>query len=565
MAAKKQGAPKSAMLRKNTPLLFVMLLLIPAHGGYYNFEVFLCGAVLCVLLLADMLGKRRLCIPAGAEAWCLYGLCASMLLSVPFAVSAGMAFAGFWRILTWVLFFLCAATYTDAERRGILDAVAYEGAILSAVCIAAFLYDSAAGFEDANRRIDGLFEYANTWSLFLLVCLILLALRERRRKVDYAAMASLLCGIYLSGSRGIFLLTALLGIAYAAWQLLRRRRLLPVLLGALAVAALGALSVLLSGGMVLDRLRAITLHSSSLNGRLLYYLDGLSMIAAHPLGIGRGGYLYLQSVEQTGVYTLHFIHNEYLQCALDGGILGGLCMAGLAAALFFRRALPLRERVAVLAIAAHAMIDFDLQFTAVAFLLLLCGAGGKTREFAVSRRKVCAVGCTALAVVFSYFTLAYFLDYSGNHAAAYAMVPHDLSVAEERLMDFSSVAAAQGTADEIIDATDLSMLAWDCKFADAVQRVDYAAMAETKYQYLRLNRYRMEVYGEFAELLENACAQSLPDELERYKILARLGAKQLEEVKGATSPLAYRIADKPELGRSAEIIAQLMTISERED
>ena len=565
MAAKNKAISKDAKARQNTPLLFVMLLLVPTYGGYYNFTVFLCGAALCVLLLADVLGKGWLRIPTGAEAWCLYGLCASMLLSVPFAVSAGMAFAGFLRVFTWVLFFVYASTYTDTERRGILDAVAYEGAILSAVCIAAFLYDNAAGFEDANRRIDGLFEYANTWSLFLLVCLILLALRERRRKIDYAAMASLLCGIFLSGSRGIFLLTAALGIAYGVWQLVRRRRFVPVVLGVLAIAAIGVLSVLLSGGMVLDRLRAITLNSSSLNGRLLYYLDGLSMIVSHPLGVGRGGYLYLQSVEQTGVYTLRFIHNEYLQCALDGGILGGLCMVGLALALLLRRGVPLRERVVMLAIAAHALIDFDLQFTAIAFLLLLCGAGGRTREFAASRRKVCAVGCTALAAVFSYFTLAYFLGYAGNHAAAYAMVPRDLSVAEEHLMSFSSVADAQPAADAIIGSTDLSMLAWDCKFADAVQRTDYPAMAETKYQYLRLNRYRMEVYEEFAKLLENACAQSSPDELERYKILARLGAEQLEEVKENTSPLAYRIADKPALEKGAKITAQLMTISERED
>ena len=178
---------------------------------------------------------------------------------------------------------------------------------------------------------------------------------------------------------------------------------------------------------------------------------------------------------------------------------------------------------------------------------------------------MCAVGCTALAAVFSYFTAAYFLGYAGNHAAAYAMVPRDLSVAEEYLMSFSSVSDAQPVADAIIGSTDLSMLAWDCKFADAVQRTDYAAMAETKYQYLRLNRYRMEVYEEFAKLLENACAQSSDDELEQYKILARLGAEQLEEVKELTSPLAYRIVDKPQLERSEEITAQLTTISERED
>ena len=50
----------------------------------------------------------------------------------------------------------------------------------------------------------------------------------------------------------------------------------------------------------MDRLRAITLTSSSFNGRLLYDLDGLQMLLRHPLGVGRGGYLYIQPLEQTG-------------------------------------------------------------------------------------------------------------------------------------------------------------------------------------------------------------------------------------------------------------------------
>lgn len=565
MASKHREPLPRSKPRQNTPLLFLLLLLIPAYGGYYNFTVLLAGVILIPLLVHSALRSGAFLLPTGPEAWCLYGLCTCMLLSVPFAISTGMAFTGFLRCAVWVLFFLYAATYTPEERRQILDTVAYEGAILCLLTIAAFLWDKADGIQDVNGRVDGLFQYANTWSVFLLVCLLLLALREKRRPVDWPAMAVLLCGIFLSGSRGVFLLLFLMGAGYGLWYALRRRKLLPLLLGFGGTVLIGGLAVLLSGGMVLRRLQAITLSSSSLNGRLLYCLDGLRMILSHPLGLGRGGYLYFQPLEQTGVYTLRFIHNEYLQAALDGGWLAGLLTAALVLLLLFRKRAGPRERAVVFAVAAHAFIDFDFQFTAVVFLLLLCGTGGKVRSIPVTRRLPALLAAAALTLGLGYFSAVYFLDFAGRSDAAYTLFPADLSLAENRLQHFASVEAAVPTADRILSSTDLSMLAWDCKYADAVRRGDYPAMAEAKYHYLRLNPYRGEVYEDFTLLLENACAQGSPQELSQYISLARSAIQQLEEVNEKTSPLAYRIAEKPDLTFSTDLLARLYSITERKE
>lgn len=565
MAKKRQPSAPVEKPRQNTPLLFLLLILLPLYGGYYLFSVMLAGVVLVLLLLHAVWRAGALRLPTGPEAWCLYALCSCTLLAVPFAVSPGMAFAGFLRLAVWVLFFLYAATYTPRERREILDAVAYEGALLSLITIAGFLYNGFLGIEDANGRIDGCFQYANTWSLFLLVCLILLAMREERRRLDWLAMALLLCGVYLSGSRGVFLLLLPLALAWAAHRLIRGRDVRAVAVAAGILLLTGAAAVLLSGGLVLDRLRAITLSSSSLNGRLLYYIDGLRMLIRHPLGLGRGGYLYLQPLEQTGVYTLRYIHNEYLQAALDGGLPAGLCMAGLCACLFLRKGASPRERAVVFAIAAHSLIDFDLQFTAPAFLLLLCGSGGRCREVPLRRRRISAALAGVCALVFGYFSLVYYLDFSGRAAAAYALYPADLSLAENRLQSFPDVPSAEPVADAILSSTDLSMLAWDCKLAACAQRGDVPGMVECRYQYLRLSRYRGEVYQDFTDLLENACVQGSEAELVRYKALAQAVIEQLEEVNRTTSPLAYRIVDKPELGFSPQICGRLNQIAERID
>ena len=261
-------------------------------------------------------------------------------------------------------------------KTSILDSIACLGAGMAAVSLCLFLGERLTGGEDANGRIDGFFQYANTYAVFLLVCLLLLALKEERKRRDYAAMAVLVVTIFLSGSRGVFLLLAAVGLFWFLHTVVSSRRVLPALVGAAAVVLLGALAVFLSGGLVLDRLRAITLESSSLNGRLLYDLDGLRILAAHPFGVGRGGYLYVQPLFQTGPYILRSIHNEYLQAALDGGILSGVLLLALAAWIVLRPGAPLRERAAAAVLALHACIDFDFQFFGMLCLLLLLGSGG---------------------------------------------------------------------------------------------------------------------------------------------------------------------------------------------
>lgn len=557
-----KGKRPREKVRENTPLLFLLLVLFPLFGGYYNVSVLLAGVVTVLLLCWSSRQTGLLRLPVGPEAIALYGLCLGNLLAVPFAVSGGMAFTGFLRTLVWILFFLYAATYTREEREKILDAVACEGALLSGITIIAFFIDRADGLEDANGRIDGVFQYANTWALYLMAGLILLFLKDKKkRSLDWIGMLLLLAGIYLSGSRGVFLLLLGMALAYGGWYLVHKRRVVPLLLAGTSAAFLFGVSVILSGGMTLERLQAITLSSSSLNGRLLYALDGLRIIWRHPMGVGRGGYLYIQPLYQTGVYTLRYIHNEYLQAVLDGGLLAGLCTMLLPVFLLFRKGASMRERAVMFAITSHAVIDFDFQFSAVVFLLLLCGSGGRCKEVHCPRWiSVFASGAAALTL--SFFSAVYFFDFAGQPGIAYKMFPADLSLAESKLQSCASIAEAEPVADCILDVTDLSMVALDCKFAACVQRMDGPGMARAKYRYLRLSPYRGEVFEDFTQLLENLCVQASAEECALYRDLAGQALKLLEEVEQKTSPLAYRIADKPELAFVEAISARLRTIAD---
>ena len=179
---------------------------------------------------------------------------------------------------------------------------------------------------------------------------------------------------------------------------------------------------------------------------------------------------------------------------------------------------------------------------------------------AVKKPAVLAAG-GVLAAVFACFTLPYGLSFFGNSRGAYALWPFDLSLAEERLQACADLEEAGEIADAILRQTSLSMLAWDCKFAQAAAEADYPAMATYRYQYLQLNPYRPEVYQEMTTLLENACVQA-PEGLELYQTLAEQTAVLLEEVYARTSPLAYKIADAPDFSFRPALLIRLETITE---
>ena len=109
------------------------------------------------------------------------------------------------------------------------------------------------------------------------------------------------------------------------------------------------------------------------------------------------------------------------------------------------------------------------------------------------------------------------------------------------------------------------MLAWDCKLSAAAGRGDYMTMARAKYQYLRLNPYRAEAYQDFASLLEGLSDSLTPAERAECASLAALALDRLEEVRAATSPLAYRIQERPDWDFYDAVVLRLQAIREGAD
>ncbi len=532
-------------IRDNPPLAYIMLLLPLLWGGYYNFIVLLMGGILVCLMAYSVVITGKLRIPGIIDTLALLGILLGNIIACFTGVSGGMAFVGVLRVVVWCLFCMYLCTYNYMEKQYVLKIVSYEGAGLALLTIILYFNDIRQGVVDANGRIDGLFEYANTWALFLLVCLITLATKKPCCLVDWVSIAVLVAGIYFSGSRGIFLLLLPLMFVYGLWHLWRFRRLSVVILGVIGLIALGLIVNYLTQGMVLSRIQAISLTSSSVNGRILYYLDGLSIVKSNPLGIGYGGYLYMQPLYQTGAYTVKYVHNGYLQMTLDGGLLAGISMVVLILHCMFKKGITSKERLVVGVIALHMCIDFDSEFFVIVAILLLCGCGAECKELSLSPKLATGVlGTIGLLMV--YMTGVYYFDFSGQADRAYSGMPWDLSLAEKQIQNCGTHDEIQELAHEICETTQLSMLAWDGLFLSAQEENDWEMMLDSKFHYLLLNPYRGEVFVDMIALMERGI---LEDDIVLQNLICNYAQETLaflKSVQERTHTLAYALVESPE-------------------
>lgn len=538
--------------RDYTPLVFLLLILIPLYGGYHMFSLFFAGAYLSICLFLELFWKKSIPLPS------LPILLSSILIALGHFGSLftsphfGMSLIGFFRIIVWILYLLYIQTYSYTEKEVILKTIAYEGVFLSAFNIILFLGDDI----NLNGRIDGPFQYANTWALYLLICVMLLGIEKKRNII--LSQLILILGIFLTGSRSTILLLFLyiIGILVQTYQKQNTKFSLTCLAGLLFLILL---SNILSDGLLFARVLSMFQSFSSFNGRILYTLDGIDLFTDYPLGVGYGSYFYLQPTYQTGVYISKYVHNEYLQIAIDGGILALFGFVALCI-LFVKQVTSSKYRAILLCIMLHILMDFDFQFLSIVFLFFLIGSmqEKENENFIIKKYTPFCTCMTMFLCCFSYFTIVYVADFYENETLSYKLFPHDLSIAEQKLQSCNTFEEAVLVAEKIVAQTEYSIVAWDCLYQNSFINYDVERMLQTKFSYLLLNQYRLSVYEDFVSLLNVLSRQ------ENFSDLASLYAQYtidiLEEVNRKTRPISYTLYEQPDLNFSKHTIEQLLVI-----
>lgn len=530
-------------------LRVIMAVSLLAVGLFYELTSALVSVVLFVWLVLlsrrQELGFRRnaACVTAIAV---YIGYCVSILWSV----DKGLSVWGVAKYLPVPLMALCLLQTDSDERSTVLNDLPWIGAVTVLVSFALQFIPSLHGLFTSNDRLAGFFQYPNTFACFMLLGLEILILSEEKINVWRVLCAIVLVfGLIQSGSRTVFVL-AIPALLVSLFIRLRKKPKVLVI-GAVSVAAVFIVMILALGGSYsVSHLLALSTSESTLLGRLLYWKDALPVIGSHPFGLGYLGYYMSHGSFQTGLYSVRWVHNELLQMLLDiGWIPAVIAIVAVVKAVLAKQ--PTVRKVVLLTLLAHCMMDFDLEYIAMYFIVLLCldWDTGKTKTLKLT---VPAKAVSAVLILGSlYIGVGSTLYYSGKVEASVKVYPWNTQARMELLTEAETAEEMDEQADAILALNDTIALAWDAKAEAAYSRGDFGAVIDAKNNALANTKYIRSEYVDYFNKLavgyrlylqagDTKSAQICLDEI--------IGIQsRIDRVLAATDELAWKITDKPYL------------------
>ncbi|MBE6562329.1 MAG: O-antigen ligase family protein [Ruminococcaceae bacterium] len=499
MAEKGFGAIAKKMHLDGASLFLIVSLL--AVGLFYEFSAMLFCALLGVFLIVLFIKNKELAVYVNLTSVSVFTIALFYLLSSLWAVDGGAAFAGFFRFMPVPLFLILLWQRDKDGKEKVTAYLPFIGVIMTAVSAGLAQIPALSEYFTVAGRLSGFFAYPNTFAMFLLVCLIL-TLTGGKFGVKNALYAIvLLGGILYSGSRTVFVLTAV-SLILLIFTVKNRKVKIAVGAGLGAVALAAVLIALLSDGYsVFGRFLTISLSSSTFIGRFLYFKDALPIILEHPFGTGYLGYYYLQQEFQTGLYSVRYVHNDILQLALDVGIIPALLFVASIIRSIFSKNTSGTLRIILLVFTAHALFDFDLQFIGMfmLFITLLDTHSGKT---VILKKPVFFTVCTSvLSIMALWLTAAFALMSFGANEASARIYSANTQNDTVLLTEAETTAEMAEIAERILSRNAHVSVAYSAKAREAFSAGNFASVINHKKQVLRLAPFAYEEYEEYCTML----------------------------------------------------------------
>ena len=546
-----------------------------AFGLFYEYIACVFCGIAGLFYFVMAMQKKKMVFYLNPESVILCIIVMMYLITCIYGVDAGMSLIGFFKILTIFFFMCCVMQLTEQERDSMLMLIPISGCVMTVSGVLAYIIEPIRSFFYnffyTAGRLGGFFQYANIFALFCLVGVILVLEQEQEisLKKQRVVQALILCiGILLSGSRTVFLLLAVVCITLAV----RRKELRLPITALLAVMVGGAVVYAAITGNVqnVGRFLTTSIHSSTFLGRFLYVKDGIRLLSHQPFGLGYLGYYFMEPKIQTGVYSVRYIHNDFLQMALDIGILPCILFLWIIGRNVFGKGKDFKNRLILAVLSLHCLVDFDLEFTSMWFLLILLldmyqgkelniAAGGKTAFYKI------LAGLASVAGI--YMGIAMLPRYVGNADLTVRFLPFYTEEKTEQLFKETDSGGAEEKAKSVWKQNPYIAEAYDILAVTAYQRGDFLQMADYKKKSLELQKYNMDAYERYVMLLSQAVsAANKRGDMDTMKQLLEEAAsvpEVLKKVEKETDPIAYQIRDIPdfELDRKvSDYIEQVKTL-----
>ncbi len=522
-------------------LEIILLLSFVFIGGFHDYL----SCVLSVLLLTYLFFKVRkekaISLQINTLTIAVFGLILCYGLSIFWAVDKGMAFVGFLKFLP-LLFYLFALQQSKSCKN-ILQILPYFAALLAGGTMLFSLVPFSKDFLLVAGRLAGTFQYPNTFALFLLISELLLFKKEKFKGFDYLALAVLIGALLYTGSRAVFVLFLFSNVWLVLLRASKKQRIW--LIGGLAATAalFVAIAVFSPEGTILSRYLKIDFAQSTFIGRFLYMQDALPLLLKNPLGLGYFGYLYSQGAVQTGVYNVSFVHNDFLQIALDAGIIAAILVLAAIGEFLLKKKNSFIDKLIVGVFFLHTLFDFNLQFIGMFLLLLLLLYEDKGREYRFHLTFAFPAAVLLVAMINLYMSVPLALTQCMAYAASDQLYPYYTRNKVIMLQEQKDVYRAAEIADALLQYNEQYYAPYSIKAKCCYAQGDFLGLMQNKRKVFERNRFGAEEYQEYGMMLVNgicayeqqgdhASADVLRKELSSLQNLLQENAKKISKFGG---------------------------------
>jgi hypothetical protein len=513
-------------------------------------------AMLCIGgIIYKIIKNDKLILPKGMNLIFLVIYLLGFLIAEFVAVDKGMNILGFFKNLTILLFVVLYLQFEEKqdikERLKLLPYSAAFTVILS--LIIALVPDSNMFY---NNRFQGIWNYANSYGLLLLIGLFVHLNKEEYKLKDYFVFPLLLIGIVLTNSRAIIILTVVAIIASIFTNKTHFKKTL-IVLGAFLLTFCGAYFLF----NMEKRVNTEMLGSSEFVVRELYYIDAINIIKDNPLGLGYDGWYYKQVEAQTGVYDTKYVHNSVLQVLLDVGIIPALAIFIMIGISFFNKKQTAFSRIIMILILGHSIIDLDLEYIFFVLILMMM-VDYKSLELDVKKLKWLYI--TPLSILGFWYFIVFLGDGEfalKNYKEAVSIIPFHTEAIQEVL--YSEITAEEQLeyANKVLKYNKIVSGAYEALSNELIKKGDYIEAQKLLETRLGYNKYNMNDYYMYAAFLKEGIDYYIGlKQTENEKILAD-EMLQIEDkitsVLEKTNPLSYKTIHAPEIEVDSTIQAFL--------
>lgn len=544
----------------------IFLLSLLAVGGFNDFVSAIISVAFLVFLFIKLSREKSLRININLLSISVFVMVCFYALTVFWAIDSGMAFIGFLKYLPILLYLVLLQQ--GEKKQGLFDVLPFFAAVLVLLSSLGSLIPSIKGLFLVSGRLSGFFQYPNTFALFLLICELLVLKKKQYKIIDFVVLAILVSGLLYTGSRTVFIIFLATNFFMILINSSKKWRIWLFSLAALLLILVLAFALLGKDGNVLSRYLKIGLSESTFVGRLLYITDALPLLLKYPFGLGYLGYHFIQGSLQTGVYNVSYVHNDFLQIALDVGLVPMLLFLAAIVAYFFKKQVPLANKIIVAAFVMHSMFDFNLQFASMfmLFVALLNTNDGKQIDLSKGI-SVLKVTSFILVLVNIYMCISLALSQFTAYEAANTLYPFNTRNKLLLLEQQEDVTVANEIADDILKYNTYYYAPYSIKAKYCYSKGDFVGVIENKNAVFLRNRFRYTEFKEYGVMLVNGILAyeqigdtASADILKKELISLKNG---MESNKEKISKLGSMINEQPITTLPAEILKYIDEFSKK--